>query len=147
MEFHCVLEDCSMEEVVVTEEVVETNNGYEADVDDIDDGYEEEEEEWMFGDEEWLVSDPFLCEMDQEVYSWLYEEAFRPNVSSTPVRPTTPPPPSIFQPFTDMDTLKSWYQPDSATPPPTPSRKHKLYEDDDDEDDEPIMRHVRRRLV
>ncbi|KAK6171182.1 hypothetical protein SNE40_019428 [Patella caerulea] len=145
MEFHCVFEDCSMEEVVVTEEVVETNNGYEADVDDVDDGYEEE---WMFGDEEWLVSDPFLCEMDQEVYSWLYEEAFRPNVSSTPVRPTTPPPPaSIFQPFDDIETLKSWYQPGSATPPPTPSRKHKLYEDDDDEDDDPIMRHVRRRLV
>ncbi|KAK6185632.1 hypothetical protein SNE40_007824 [Patella caerulea] len=145
MEFHCVFEDCSMEEVVVTEEVVETlltETNYDGD--DEDDGYEEE---WMFGDEEWLVSDPFLCEMDQEVYSWLYEEAFRPNVSSTPVRPTTPPPASMFEPFTDMDTLKSWYQPGSATPPPTPSRKHKLYEDDDDEDDEPIMRHVRRRLV
>ncbi|KAK6175933.1 hypothetical protein SNE40_014307 [Patella caerulea] len=98
---------------------------------------------WMFGDEEWLVSDPFLCEMDQEVYSWLYEEAFRPNVSSTPGRPTTPPPPaSIFQPFTDIETLKSWYQPGSATPPPPPTpHKRKIY-DDDDED----RRHVRRRL-
>ncbi|KAK6175798.1 hypothetical protein SNE40_014187 [Patella caerulea] len=140
MEFHSVFKEVVLEEMVLKEvaEVVETTtgNGYEADVDDDDDGYSDAEE-WMFGDEEWLVSDPFLADMADA-------ETFRPNVSSTPTRPTTPPPASIFAPFTDMDTLKSWYQPGSATPPPTP-RKRKLYEDDDEDDDDEI-RHVRQRL-
>ncbi|KAK6174993.1 hypothetical protein SNE40_013536 [Patella caerulea] len=137
MEFHSVLKEWTLEEMVLEElaEVVETTtgNGYETDDDD-DDGYSDAEE-WMFGDEEWLVSDSFLADMADE-------ETFRPNVSSTPGRPTTPPSPaSIFQPFTDIETLKSWYQPGSATPPPPTPVKRKLYEDDDDE-----IRHVRQRL-
>ncbi|KAK6180914.1 hypothetical protein SNE40_008879 [Patella caerulea] len=137
-----MVEDWSMEEVVLDElgvaERVEvettTDNGYEA---DDDEGYPSDEE-WMFGDEEWLVWDPFLCETADDMHSWLYEEAFRPNVTSTPARPATPPPACMFEPYSDIETLKSWYQPDSATPP----RKRKQF-DDDDEDD---MRHVRRRL-
>ncbi|KAK6169640.1 hypothetical protein SNE40_020643 [Patella caerulea] len=121
-----MLEDWSLEGVMVGElrvaEIIEvetiTETGYEAD----DEGTYSDEE-WMFGDEEWLVSGPFLADMADEMYSWLYEETFRPNDSSTPARPSNPPPASIFQPFTDIETLKSWYQPDSATPPPTPVKR------------------------
>ncbi|KAK6174439.1 hypothetical protein SNE40_017716 [Patella caerulea] len=86
--------------------------GYEAD----DDVGNYSDEEWMFGDEEWLVSDPFLTDMADE-------ETFRPNAASASARLTTPPPISIFAPYTDMETLRSWYQPGSATPPPTPHKR------------------------
>ncbi|KAK6183183.1 hypothetical protein SNE40_010711 [Patella caerulea] len=135
MESHIVFKEWPLEEVVL-EEVAEkievettTETGYEADVDE----GTYSDEEWLFGDEEWLMSDPFLADMADE-------ETFRANVSSTPARPTTPPQASIFEPFTDMETLGSWYQPGSVTQPATPV-KRKLYDDDDD----PVMRHVRQR--